>query len=102
MEKTSLQEIGIHPDFKTLVARKTRLSWSLASVMLTIYFGFVLLVAFSPKTLGSSMSGGVMTVGIAAGIAIIVVSFVLTGIYVYRANAHLDPLNEKLLKECRS
>ncbi|SAL07728.1 membrane protein [Caballeronia arationis] len=97
-----LERIEKHPDFKTLVVKKTRLSWSLAAVMLALYFGFVLLVAFSPKTLGASMFGGVMTVGIPVGIAIIVIAFVLTGIYVYRANADLDPLNEKLLKESQS
>ncbi|SAL68354.1 DUF485 domain-containing protein [Caballeronia humi] len=102
MSISQLDRIGNHPDFEIFVQRKTRLCWSLALVMLVLYFGFVLLVAFSPKTLGMSMFGGVVTVGIPVGIAIIVIAFVLTGIYVYRANADLDPLNEKLLRESQS
>ena len=39
--------------------------------MLVIYFGFVLLVAFSPSTLGQSLSGGVTTVGMLVGVVIV-------------------------------
>jgi uncharacterized membrane protein (DUF485 family) len=64
---------------------------------MVIYYGFILLLAFSPGTLGSS-SDGVITIGIPVGVAIILLTFVLTGIYVWIANRDLDPLNEKVLR----
>ena len=42
----SALEIEKNPKFKELVATRKALGWSLSVVMLVIYFGFILLVAF--------------------------------------------------------
>jgi len=99
MTPQEIELIGQHPDFIQLVRRKQKLYWSLSLAMLVIYYGFVLLVAFSPSTLGQSLSGGVTTVGMLGGGGIGVLAFALTGFYVYRANNVIDPLNEKLKQE---
>jgi uncharacterized membrane protein (DUF485 family) len=57
-------------------------------------------VAFFPNSLGQSLSGGVTTVGMLAGVLIVLAVFALTGFYVYRSNNVIDPLNEKLKQEC--
>ena len=95
----SALEIEKNPKFIELVATRKALGWSLSVIMLVIYFGFVLLVAFSPATLGQSLSGGVTSVGMLVGVVIVVLAFALTGFYVYRANNVIDPLNEKLKQE---
>ncbi|MBT8765078.1 DUF485 domain-containing protein [Metapseudomonas boanensis] len=100
MTPQDLDRIRQHPDFLQLVRRKQRLTWSLTAAMLVIYYGFVLLVAFAPGVLGQSLSGGVTTVGMLVGVVIVILSFALTGIYVQRTNAILDPLNDKLKQEC--
>jgi uncharacterized membrane protein (DUF485 family) len=64
--------------------------------MLVVYYAFILLIAFSPETLGASLSGGMTTVGIPVGIAIIIFSFAMTGIYVKRANSEFDDLLKKV------
>ena len=63
------------PDFIQLVRRKQKLYWSLSLAMLVIYYGFVLLVAFSPSTLGQSLSGGVTSVGMLVGVVIVLLAF---------------------------
>jgi uncharacterized membrane protein (DUF485 family) len=70
--------------------------------MLAKNFGCILLQAFSPATLGTPLGAGVMNVGIPVGVAVIVSAVLLTGIYVYRANRDLDPLNERVRKECQA
>jgi uncharacterized membrane protein (DUF485 family) len=100
MTPQDIELIHQHPHFIQLVRRKQALYWSLSLIMLVIYFGFVLLVAFSPSTLGQSLSGGVTTVGMLVGVVIVGLAFALTGFYVYRANNVIDPLNEKLKQEC--
>ncbi|MGY4664046.1 uncharacterized membrane protein (DUF485 family) [Pseudomonas chlororaphis] len=100
MTPQDIEQIRQHPDFIQLVRRKQNLYWSLTLTMLVIYYGFVLLVAFSPSTLGRSLSGGVTTVGMLVGVAIVLLAFALTGFYVYRANNVIDPLNAKLKQEC--
>ncbi|MCY1175374.1 Inner membrane protein YjcH [compost metagenome] len=100
MTQDDIDIISRHPDYPQLIRRKQRLNWTLTLAMLVIYYGFVLLVAFSPSTLGQSLSGGVTSVGMLVGVIMVVLSFALTGIYVYRANNVLDPLNDKIKQEC--
>jgi uncharacterized membrane protein (DUF485 family) len=100
MTPKDVDYISNHPAFKQLVRRKQRLYWSLTITMLVIYYGFVLLVAFSPSTLGRSLSGGVTSVGMLVGVVMVFVAFALTGIYVYRANHVIDPINDMLKQEC--
>lgn len=101
MNPQDLERIRENPDFIQLVRYKQRLTWSLTLTMLVIYYGFVLLLAFSPATLGQSLNGGVTSVGIPVAIGVILLSFILTALYVYQTNQVLDPLVEKLQKERR-
>lgn len=102
MTTQELETFRRHPDFIQLVRRKQRLTWSLTLCMLAIYYGFVLVMAFLPETLGRSVSGGVTSVGIPVAIAIILLSFVLTAYYVRTTNRDLDPLTAKLLQETQA
>ncbi len=68
--------------------------------MLGIYFSFILLVAFAPGLLAIPIAeGSVITVGIPVGLLVIVSAFVLTGIYVHRANVRFDELNRRAIQE---
>lgn len=100
MSPQQLESIQRHPHYQALVREKTRLNWSLTLAMLVIYYGFVLLVAFAPETLGRPLSGGVTSVGMLAGVIVILLSIGLTGIYVQRSNSRIDPLNEQIKQEC--
>ena len=95
------QKIFENPKFQQLVARRSAFAWTLSAAMLVIYFGFILLVAFGKGFLGASLAGGVMTVGVPVGIVVIVSAFVLTGIYVQRANGEFDELNRQILEELK-
>ncbi len=93
-----LLEIEADPDFQKLVRSRTRFSVILTVLTLLIYFGFILLIAFAPGWLGQSLSGGVTTIGIPLGVGVIVAAFVLTGLYVARANTAYDILTEQLIE----
>lgn len=95
------QKIVNNPKFQELVAKRSSFAWTLSAIMLLIYFGFILLVAFGKGFLGTSIAGGVMTWGIPVGVAVIVSAFVLTGIYVQRANGEFDELNRQILEESK-
>ena len=98
----SALEIEKNPKFQELVATRKSLGWSLSVLMLAIYFGFILLVAFDKSFLGTPISGeGVTTIGIPIGLAVIISAFVLTGIYVVRANARYDELNRQIVEESK-
>jgi uncharacterized membrane protein (DUF485 family) len=94
-------DIRHDPQFQILVRQRTRFAAILTVLTLLIYFGFILLIAFAPGWLGQSLVGGVTTVGIPVGIGVIVSAFVLTGIYVGRANTRFDTLSEDLRERHR-
>jgi uncharacterized membrane protein (DUF485 family) len=95
-------EIEKNPKFKELVATRKTLGWTLSLVMLFIYFGFILLVAFNKAFLATPLSGeGVTTIGIPIGVAVIVSAFLLTGFYVVRANARYDELTRQIVEESK-
>lgn len=99
MDERQVERILQNPKFKQMVSKKSALSWTLTSIMLFVYVGFMLLVGYNKEFLMSSFSGGVTTWGIPLGLSIIVLSFVLCGVYSYVANKILDPLTQDAMKE---
>lgn len=97
-----VRRVQADPQFHELVRRRARLAWLLSGLMIAIYFGFVLTIAYHKEWLGQSLAGGVTTVGIPVGIGVIVSAFVLTGIYVVRANTAFDDLTKKILERLQS
>jgi uncharacterized membrane protein (DUF485 family) len=97
----SALEIEKNPKFQELVSTRKTLGWTLSVLMLVIYFGFILLVAFDKGLLGAPLGAGVTTVGIPVGLAVIISAFVLTGIYVVKANARYDELTRQIVEESK-
>jgi len=60
-----------------------------------------MVIAFSPETFGQPIGDGVTTVGIPVGIAIILLCFLLTGIYTKRANGEFDKLTDEIKEDVR-
>jgi uncharacterized membrane protein (DUF485 family) len=88
-----------NPKFQELVRERSSFAWTLSIVMLVIYYGFILLVAFGKGFLATKIGGGVTSIGIIIGLGVIISAFVLTGIYTQRANSRFDELTENLTRE---
>lgn len=101
MNETLARRVSENPKFRELVQKRSRLGWTLSAVMLGVYFAFILTIAFSPASLGVPLSSGVTTLGIPLGVAIILAAFVLTGVYVHKANTEFDRLTAAIAKEAR-
>lgn len=98
MEQVTVDKIKNNPKFQQLVKTRSAFAWKLAIAMLVVYYAFILTIAFSPATLGASM-GGIITVGIPVGVGIILFAFILTGVYVKRANTEFDALTQAIKEE---
>jgi uncharacterized membrane protein (DUF485 family) len=99
MAASSLEEIQNNPKYQQLVTTRATLGRTLSIIVMIIYFGFILLVAFLPGFLGASLAGGVTTIGILVGVLVIVSAFLLTGFYVSRANSSYDTLTQQIIQE---
>lgn len=103
MEQQPYLRIQQDPNFQALVAKRQSFAWTLSIMMLGLYLAFILLIAFAPGWLGTPLSeGSSVTRGIPVGIGLILSAFVLTGVYVFRANGEFDELNQKILKGVQS
>jgi uncharacterized membrane protein (DUF485 family) len=77
------------PGFKQLVARRWSLSLTLTLLMLVVYVGFILAVAFGKEVLATKI-GEHVTIAVPIGIGIIVFAWLITGYYVRWANRVYD------------
>ena len=85
-------------DVKALAARRWRVALALTAATCGVYFGFVLLVAFNRPLMGRVIAPG-LSLGIALGAVVIVVAWLLTGLYVRWANARYDAEVARLKRE---
>jgi len=94
------QRVVNNPRFRELVQKRSRFAWLLSGITLVLYVAFILLIAFDPQWLGTPLyDGATITRGIPVGVGLIVISFVLTGIYVIRANGEFDRLTADIIRE---
>ncbi|MBP0623977.1 DUF485 domain-containing protein [Cupriavidus consociatus] len=97
---TACSIIGEHPLFEELVRRRKRLVVLLSAVTLVPYYLFILVAALSPDTLAARISAqSSISVGWLVGALIILGAWLLTGLYVSRANNEFDGLTSKLIRE---
>jgi uncharacterized membrane protein (DUF485 family) len=96
MKQEIVKQIQENPKYQELVSKRSKFAWTLSIAMLVVYYAFILVIAFDPSLLGIKMGDGVMTIGIPIGVFIIVFAFVLTGIYVRRANGEFDELSREI------
>jgi len=95
-----VEKVKNDPNFKELVAKRNSFSLKLTIAMLAVYYSFILVIAFDKSILATKISQ-TTTLGIPVGVAIILISFALTGIYVKRANSEFDALTEKIKKNVK-
>ena len=96
MTDITVQQIKKDPAHQELARKRRGFAWLLSIIMLVLYYAFIMVIAFKSSLLGAQMGTGVMTVGIPVGISIIVIAFILTGIYVRRANGEFDALSRRI------
>jgi uncharacterized membrane protein (DUF485 family) len=98
-EVRDLRAVAENPKYKELIAKRTRFGWMLTAIMLVVYYGYVSLIAFDKAFLARPIGTGVMSLGIPIGFGVIVISIILTGVYVVRANGEFDRLTREIVEE---
>jgi uncharacterized membrane protein (DUF485 family) len=102
MQPDVVAKVKNNPKYVELVTKRSRFAWILTILMLIIYYGFIIIVAFDKEFLGTPLSEGMITTrGIPLGVFVIVSAFVLTGIYVWRANSTFDQLTKQIKEDIK-
>ena len=96
------RRIYADPDFHELERKRGRFSWLLASIVMLTYFSFILVIAFAPELFATPViEGKIITWGIPVGLFVILLSFLLTGVYFYRANKEFDQKTKDIVDRVR-
>lgn len=106
-EETARQDLAARlyhdAEFQRLQAERQRWSWALAVLMLVAFVSYILLIAFQPQMLAIPLSeNSVITWGIPAGVGVIVLGFILTGLFVYRSNNKFDQRLKQIMSRMHS
>ena len=99
MSDPMVERIQRNPKYQQLKRTRSRYGWTLAILMLVVYYGYIGLIAFDKEFLAKPMGAGVTTIGIPIGMAVIVFSIVITGLYVRRANGEYDRITREIIEE---
>lgn len=102
MSQNVYDRVKANPKYTELVQKRSSFAWKLSAVMLVVYYSFILVIAFSPSVFAQKIGSGVTTLGIPIGFAVIIIAFVLTGIYTQRANGEFDDLTNQIKEDVRS
>lgn len=87
--KRSPREMLDSAEFKRMVSKRWTVSIVLTLALFVMYYGYILLIAWDKPALARKI-GESTTLGIPAGVGVILVSWVLTAIYVVWANRRYD------------
>lgn len=89
------QDQMINESLRALAQIRWRIAIRLTALMVLVYFGFILLIAYNKPMMGRLIAPG-LSLGILLGALVIGAAWVLTLIYVRWANAKYDPELERI------
>jgi uncharacterized membrane protein (DUF485 family) len=84
-------ELLASPELKRLIVRRSVVSAVMTLLLFIVHCGYILLIALNARIVTRRLGDGATTLGIPLGIAVIVLSWLLTAAYVIRANRVHDP-----------
>lgn len=100
MSDQTYERVANHPKFQELCKKRNGFALVLSLIVLGVYYAFVLVASLNPGLFSAPLAEGLTwPVGLAAGFAIQMFAFLMTGVYVSRANSEFDSLNREILEE---
>lgn len=88
------------PRYAELVRERSRWTWTIVGIILVVYLGLMLAIAFRPGWLRIPISAdSVVNIGWPLAFGVIVMCWLLMGAYVIRANSRFETLKETILAD---
>ena len=100
MSDPTYDKVVAHPKFAELMKKRNRFALLLSAIVLGVYYTYVLVASLAPATFAAPIGEGyTWCVGLLAGFLIQGFAFLMTGVYVRRANGEFDAINRTLIEE---
>lgn len=94
MNEELVKQIETNPKYIELTEKRTQFSIRLGIFVLVMFYAYILTIAFKPELLGEKMGDSIITIAFPIALAILVISFITTLIYVKRANTEFEKLTD--------
>lgn len=92
--------VAANPMYHLLVKMRSSYSIIMTLCVMAVYYGYILLIAFNKEWLGTKLGADMTTsIGIPLGVGVIVITIILTNVYVRRANTQFDDMNAQIIRE---
>lgn len=102
MKDEVIERIENNPKYQELVSKRTSFSIKLGFFVLVLFYAFILTIAFNKEVLATKVASGMMTtIAFPIALAILVISFITTVIYVRRANGEFEDLTNEVKKDVK-
>ena len=101
MNDKLVDRIESNPKYKELVSKRTSLGVKLGVFVLVLFYSYILVIAFNKQLLATKIGDSVTTIGFPIALAILVISFITTLVYVRRANTEFEDLTNEIKKDVK-
>lgn len=101
MSEAKTKEILESKAFRNLVKNRWYISLGFTFIMLLVYIGFLLVVAYNKESLKMPV-GDSVNLAIVVGLGVIIFSWLITGVYVFWANNYYDASVKEIKKTYNS
>lgn len=101
MNDELVERIESNPKYKELVSKRNGLGIKLGIFVLVMFYAYILVIAFDKELLSAKVGDGITTIAFPIALAILVISFITTLIYVRRANTEFEDLTNEIKKDVK-
>lgn len=101
MNDELVERIESNPKYKELVSKRNALGIKLGIFVLVMFYAYILVIAFNKELLATKIGDGITTIAFPIALAILVLSFITTLIYVKRANGEFEDLTNEIKKDVK-
>lgn len=96
MDDKLVERIENNPKYQELVSKKNSFGIKLGIFVLAMFYAYILTIAFNKEVLATTIGDGMTTIAFPIALAILVISFLTTVIYVKRANGEFEDLTNEI------
>lgn len=102
LSDAQVNQVLNNPDFIDMARKKSSLSRLFTIITVLMYFSYIITLGINPSLFATPVSAGSTTTwGIYLGLAVILISIILTGIYVHKANGEFDIMTQKVVDDIK-
>lgn len=101
MKEELVKRIESNPKYHELVSKRNRLGIKLGIFVLVMFYSYILVIAFNKELLATKIGDSMTTIAFPIALAILVISFLTTLVYVKKANSEFEDLTNEIKNDVK-